>query len=492
MMNTRAHSAYRQAVGAFRNPTLELLHGRYAPFVVATLSLLFTADRPSVQVTDAHIEVGDIVDELRAAGAEEVDRGLPHGTGREICRYWVRVGWLVPQIEDDVEVYRLSAQAVGALDTVGRVGGGTNRVSRSRIRTLLDAVDQLSHDAETDPAERLAVLRAERDRIEEEMRLIAAGEIDPVDDEQLLEEAENILHLSRELPADFARVAESITAMQRDVVAELRRDVRPVGEVLREYLHRGQHVLEATAEGRAFAGALSLIGDPGRIDDLTDRVDALLALPFADTLLPPQRRELAAIARRVEQGVAEVLTAQRRASHVITAQVQTHDPVRDREVDDLLREAMAGLQTWMGASGPGDAVEPVRTFPTASLGHLRQTLSDPRPPGVPAPLHHEEEPDFAEEDARAWGGPHYADLEDHVARLADAGITDVDLAATFADLDTNLRRPVDLLGLLEIAHRNGMTETDEVSVVDAVRPDGTTRRFAFGAVTARTHEEDLP
>jgi hypothetical protein len=34
-----------------------------------------------------------------------------------------------------------------------------------------------------------------------------------------------------------------------------------------------------------------------------------------------------------------------------------------------------------------------------------------------------------------------------------------------------------------------MTETGQVALVDAVRPDGTRRRFAFGGVTVRTKEE---
>lgn len=482
MPNTRAEGAYQQAVGAFRNPTLDLLHGRYAPFVVAALSLIFTSERPTVAVTDAHVEVGDIAEDLRVTGHED----LPTGTGRDICRYWRRVGWLVEQIEDGTEVYRLSAQAVGALEMVGRVGGGRARVSRSRVRTLLDSVDQLSQDAEPDAAQRLANLRAERDRIEAEMARVASGEIDAVEDDQLLEEAENVLHLSRELPADFARVAESINAMQRDVVAELRRDVRPTGEVLREYLHRGEHVMDTTPEGRAFAGALKLIGDPEQIDQLTDRVTSLLNQPFARRMRPDQRAELGAIARRVEQGVAEVLTAQRRASHVITAQVRTHDPVRDREIDDLLREAMAGLQIWSGA-GATDTVDPLRSFPTATIGHLRQNLADPRPPGTPEPLHdHEDEPDVPDDDSRAWGGPHYPELEAHVAGLAGSGADTFDLADVFADLPGDIRRPADLLGLLEIAHRHGMTESEQVTEVEAVRPDGTSRRFAFGAVQAHT------
>lgn len=484
MSTSRAESAYRRAVAAFRNPTLDLLHGRYAPFVVAALSQVFTADRPAVAISDAHVEVGELADELRAAGVEETERRLPSGTGREICRYWVRVGWIVPQIEDGAEVYRLSAQAVGALEIAGRTGGGRARVSRTRVRTLLESLDQLAHDAEPDPAQRVARLRAERDALDAEIARLEHGEADPVDDEQLLEEAENVVHLARELPADFARVAESIGAMQRDVVAELRRDERPAGEVLREYLHRGQHIMQATPEGRAFAGALRLIGDPEHIDQLTDQIHRLLAQPWSRLMAADQRAELAAIAKRVEQGVQEVLTAQRRASHVITAQVRTHDPVRDREVDDLLRSAMSGLQAWMATSRAGDRVGPLRSFPVAGVGHLRQTLSDPRPPAAPAPLAADDEPEFLDADTRAWGGPDYAALEALVAGLGD----EFDLAEAFGS-GSEARRPVDLLGLLELAHGAGMTEHDEVSIVEARRPDGSTRRFAFAAVTVHPTEE---
>jgi hypothetical protein len=503
MTNLRIEAAYQRTFRDFREPPLSLLHGRHAPFVVTALSLIFTADRPTVAVTDAHVEVEDMVTELRDAGFDDDGAGLPAGNGRRICSSWVRSGWLVRQIGgnrtgaaasatspgaadrsggEGAEVYRLSAQAVGALETAGRVGGGRARVSQSRIRTLLDSVDQLAQDAETDPESRLAALQADRDRIDAEMAALRAGKMPVTDDEQLREEAENILHLSRELPADFARVAESIDAMQRDVVTELRRDVRPVGEVLREYLHRGQHVMEATPEGRAFAGAMRLIGDQGQIDRLTDQLTTLLIQPFVALMSPHDRGELAAVAKRVEQGVQAVLSAQRRASHVITAQVQAHDPVRDREVDDLLRGVMSGLQAWLPFSRAGEAVEPLRGFPTAAVGHLRQTLADLRPPDVPVPLRHEDAPVLVEDDTRDWGGPHYDELEDVVA---GSGAPEFDLAGLFDGADERLRRPVDLLGMLEIAYRNGMVDRDEVSVVEAVRPDGTRRRFAFGAVTGQ-------
>ncbi|OYC98198.1 DUF3375 domain-containing protein [Microbacterium sp. Yaish 1] len=486
MGSTRAEAAYVRALSAFRTPTLDLLHGRYAPFVVATLSLVFSVDRPSVEISDAHAEVAEILDELRAAGYDEDDRALPAGTAREICRYWVRVGWLVPQIDGDVEVYRLTAHAVGALEITGRTTGGRTRVSNSRVRTLLEAVERLSDHAETDPEVRLARLIRERDALDAEIARLQLGESEPIDDEQLLEEAENVLHLARELPADFTRVAESIKAMQRDVVADLRRDVRPTGEVLREYLQRGQYVMQSTPEGRAFAGALRLIGDPERIDSLTDQLHTLLTQPFSRLMDAEQRAELDAIGRRVELGVEEVLTAQRRASRVITAQVRTHDPIRDRHVDDLLRDVMAGLQVWTHSTSSEATVDPVRSLPTADIRHLRQSTTDIRPPRAPAPLTaSDEDAEILDADTRAWGGPRYAELEAHVAALGE----EFDLGEAFLAADDDVRRPVDLVGLLEIAHRNGMREGDDLSVVEARRPDGTTRRFAFGSVTARTSKE---
>nr|WP_245589587.1 DUF3375 family protein [Amycolatopsis balhimycina] len=101
--------------------------------------------------------------------------------------------------------------------------------------------------------------------------------------------------------------------------------------------------------------------------------------PVADLLPEQQRRELTDISRRIEQGVKEVLTAQRQASHVITTQVRNHDPMRDREVDELLRDVMSGCHKWVPGSRRGEAIEPLRRLPVADVGHLRQRMSDLRP-----------------------------------------------------------------------------------------------------------------
>ncbi|MCP2266581.1 Protein of unknown function (DUF3375) [Promicromonospora thailandica] len=475
---------------------LDLLHRRYAPLVVSLLSLVFTPERPTVPVAEAHTEIGDALDQLRARGYEhhaDGTRAIPLGTARELCRQWADVGWLKRQIVDgDVEVYQLSAHAVGALEVAGRAGGARARISQSRVRTLLDAVEQLAQDADPDVLVRMSRLDAQVRRLQDELaRLQRTGTVEEVGDDVLLEEAENVLHLVRELPADFARVAESLRAMQRDVVTALRQDERPSGDVLREYLERGQQVMESTPEGRAFSGALRLIGDPQRIDELSDQLDVVLRHRFTSRLPRQQRAELRDVARRIEQGVAEVIKAQRQASHVIATQVRNHDPLRDRQVDELLREVMVGLQAWVPTTRRGQDVDPVRRLPVAEVAHLRQTTSTLRDPEPPAPLEAwddgdddgDTEPDGV---AREWGGPHYAELREHLAAYAGPS-GEADLAAAFGAAPERIRRPVDLLGLLEIAHRDGMEETGRVALVEAVRPDGSRRRFAFEGVTVRTH-----
>ena len=200
-MITRAEGAYLGAVRAFQNPMLDLLHKRHAPLVVSVLSACFTPERPTVSVADAHTQIGDALDQLRAAGYDE---SLPMGTARDLCRQWADAGWLMRQVVDDVEVYRLSAHAVGALEVAGRAGGARARVSHSRLRTMLDAVERLAQDADPDVLVRMARLDAEINRLQDELDQIQrTGVVEEVDDEQLLEEAENVLHLARELPVQL-------------------------------------------------------------------------------------------------------------------------------------------------------------------------------------------------------------------------------------------------------------------------------------------------
>ena len=89
----------------------------------------------------------------------------------------------------------------------------------------------------------------------------------------------------------------------------------------------------------------------------------------------PAAAGLADISRRVEQGVKEVLAAQLQASHVITTQVRNHDPLRDRRVDELLRNVMSELHEWVPASRRGG---PSAAAPSPGGRHRAPAPADER------------------------------------------------------------------------------------------------------------------
>ena len=473
-MAGRIELAYQGARQAFRSPMLALLHRSSAPLVVALLGSVFTPERARVPVADAHTEIGDALTGLRAAGYD----GIPDQSARELCRSWVQAGWLATQVdENNVEVYRLTANAVGALEIAGRVGGTRVRVSKSRVRTLLDAIDRLAQDADPNVANRVTRLRQEIREREAELARLASGEQpSQVGDEQLIEEAENVLALIRELPADFARVAESIKVIQRETLAQLRADLRPAGEIIRDYLDRATHLMDATAEGRAYAGALTLIAEPGRLDELSDSLETTLRHGFASALATPDRAALRGVTALFERGIDDVNSAQRQATRVITTQVTNHDPLRDREVDGALRDAFAALHDWFPTSRRSQPVPPLRRLPRTGAEVFRTTMSRLETPLGPEELaisHDDDAGSLAE--ALAWGGPNYGAIMEMLAGADDGAA----LAELFDTAPETARRPVDFVGLLEFAARAELEPLGEVAQVTAIRPDGTKQTLIF-------------
>ncbi len=490
-----------QAERAFAAPTLGLLHRAEAPLVVALLRCVFTPDRPTVATEQLHVEVDDLLAELRAAGGGPGGVAVPDEPARVLCTRWVRERWLVRSIDDDGdERYQVTSYAAEALDVVARTQGTRALVSESRIRTLLVALEDLARDARPDRGERMRELRARIDEASAELaRLEAGGDVEPVAPERLAEQYDNLLWLVRELPTDFARVAESIAALQREMVARLRQDERATGVVVAEYLDASENLLERTPEGRAFAGAMELLGDPRLLEALDERVHAVLSHPFAADLPPERRSALRALRTQLVQAIEVVLAAQARASRTVTAQIRHHNPLRDRELDTALREATAAMAEWFPASGRAARVEPLRWFERARFGRLRDSLHDLRPETPPAELEAWADEDVPEGsglgDLRAMGGPQHAEIQAHVAALTRTAPGGVTVGEAFSRAPVALRRPVELLGYLELAAgavqdeqqaaASGDVPADALERVRAVRADGSERDFVLRRTTIR-------
>ncbi|CAM3391514.1 DUF3375 domain-containing protein [Isoptericola cucumis] len=497
MSSSRIEGALARSRGAFGTPALALLHRKEGPLVVALLSLIFTPSRTTVPTEQMHVEVEDFLAEARGAGHD-----VPDEPARALCSRWVAGRWLVRSLDDDgAEQYQVSSYATEALAFVDRTQGGRSLVSESRIRTLLVALEGLARDARPDRESQQAALREQVARAQDEIaraeaelaRLEEGGPVAEVPADRLVEQFDNVASLVRELPADFARVAESIAELQRTIVTGLRQDERATGEVLGDYLDASDTLMRRTPEGRAFSGAMELLRDPLLLEQVDDRVRAVLAHPFAEGLPAERRESVRALYGQLLSAVDAVLDAQARASRTITQQLKVHNPLRDRELDAALREATAAMADWFPTSGRSSRVEPLRWFERARLGRFRAQLHDLRPDTPPETLA-DADPGFDDAPGEAMaallgmGGPRYAETAAHAARVLRDGPATADEA--FAAAPPELRRPVELLGYLELAapgalddaFADGDVPAAGLRRVTTVRADGSTRDLVLPQV----------
>lgn len=486
---------------AFSRPTLALLNKTYAPAVIAIFTSIFTTNRKQVLAEQFIIDVNEHLEDLRDHDNEDT----PDLPARKLVSNWVRDKWLVRAVNDSGrEYYSLTSHAQEAIDFVARAGGERALVSESRIRTLLDTMDRFALDAQPDRDKRIASLTTQIQQLQAEKdRLESGGDIEPASVSRMEEHFDNVKYMVRELPADFTRVAESIKDLQRMILAQLRQDERPTGEVILDYLEASENLLSQTPEGRAFTGALELLKSEELLGQLEASIEAILTHPFARSLGTREREIFRATKSTILEALGVVLNEQQRASRTLTAQIRNHNPLRDKELDDSLRAAIVALGEWFPTTARGEQVDVLSRFERAHFGRLRtglHDLHDDAPPEAIAQNADVEISGLELEEIIAMGGPRHRELLAHVEEILDEIGADITIGQAFSSGAENLKRPVEIFGYQEIAgittdqpHGESLLETRDhhdapapLEKVIAIRADGTQREFIIARQTLTT------
>ncbi|MDF9716710.1 DUF3375 domain-containing protein [Nocardioides sp. ChNu-153] len=463
---------------AFEQPTLRLLHQRHAPLVLAVFRSSFGRDNAPIPTGRLHEQVETYLAELRLAGTEN----LPTGSGRDLCLRWMRRKWLIRANDPatDGEVYTLTSYAQAALEQARTLSRERSSLSEHRVANIVSAFRRFNSEANPDRTTRVTILnqeiarlRAERDRLVDGSELPVAGE------DYMLQGFTELLSLVGGLPSDFARVEEAFVRIRHDIHEQFRADERPAGEVVDDYLARIDQLTTATPEGRAFEGAFPLLRDEALLQQLREDIADLLDHPVTGTVLgDTERREIRDTVKQVRAGLDRVLAQRNRATATLRGNIEARDVNRDRELERVLRNLEGELGRWYAATGPRTHVGLPLLPERAAVDHLRERTYDPTEDKAPPPLRRADA-DGAEAVSwtalRAAGGPSIAELD----ALLDAALAGGGGAATvgelFASLEDDLRRPVEVFGLLHLAERRALADGEGTEEVVTVRPDGSRR-----------------
>lgn len=477
-------SEYARIESALGTPTLRLLDRKWAPFALPIFSLVFPDAGAPIPVEQFHSIVTARLDDLRAAGHD-----VPPGDGKAAATQWVNQKWLYRD-PGEQETYQLTGDARSALDYVARVTRVSVNVSLSRVTTMMDVVSRAALAANPDVEERKRRLKEEIQALQDEYhRLNAGGELEEASESELTEQFQNVLRELDGLPSDFRRVEEAVMAMHRTTMRGFQIEDRPLGEVLDDYLDRSSSLMSATPEGKAFEGALELLRNPDWMGRLKSDLDSLLQHPWAGTLLPNETRQLRTTIDVIKSGINDVLSQRHRLSAMLREHIENYDHVRNRALDATFKAISIEMREWMQTARPRDHVE-IELIPQAlNIETLKLRVYDPANDRLPEPLadRSDQAPDpISLDELRKWGGPSLQDLRLEIAsrlNTTDAGTA----ASMFNELPDELRRPVELIGLLHVlTDMDADLDTTGRELVTAVRPDGTHRDFFIPAVDLAT------
>jgi hypothetical protein len=487
----------RRCRDALSKPTLKLLGGKYAAVVLAVFTCAFSRDKDSYPVDEFHVLVESLLGELKSGGEEL--KALDDEPPRKVCRRWVDEKWLAVSADNPQkqEIYTLTSHGREAIGYVNSLVGDRSVFGESRIRTIIDSVRRCAEYANPDRGakiarldQQIAELTAERDR------LAAGEEIVSVTADKVFEEYLNIREMLEKLPSDFLRLSERVKEIQRIVVEEFRQEGSRAGEVVDIYLDRSRELMADSLEGRAFGGAVELLRDEALITQLRRDLELILQHPFAETLNNNEAADFRRAVSGIRRGIDTVLERRRRLSASVKTFIASHDPLGDRELDTMLRRVYTELAEWSKIATPRAKVPLDLGIASLNTGSLRTRFYNPSDHAPPAPLMDTsaeavDAPTL--EQLRQVGGPSMEALRTRLLAALATGAS-ISAASMFNELPVELRRPVEVLGLIRIASTTGALEdhaaVDDTEIFETIRADGSRRRFV--APTIRFGQQHRP
>ncbi len=276
---------------ALRNhhPAWRLLRAEHAPLIASFLHRAFIA--PNVRVLAATDLAEALEDELFALRERLGGETFPKAASDYLNDWanpdkgWLRKFYRQGSDEAQFDLTPATEKAIGWLSTLTeRSFVGTE----SRLLTLFDLLKQMSEGSQSDPARRLAELQARRDEIDLEMARVLGGDVAILDDSALRDRFQQFQQIARELLGDFREVEHNFRLLDRRVRERIALWEGSKGELLAEIMGERDAIGDSD-QGRSFRAFWDFLMSSQRQEELSARLEAVLALPAVRELKPDNR-----------------------------------------------------------------------------------------------------------------------------------------------------------------------------------------------------------
>jgi len=311
----------------------KLLAADHGPLIVALLQSLFGDEEKTLVVSVAVERLTRDLELLRARGHALTQ------TAQAYLADWLGQGWLVRRFPTGAqeEVFELSAEASAALRWVASLQRPRTTATESRLASVMQQVIRLAEETDANPQTRLASLRAERDRIDQEIAAVERGGLRALPEDRALERAREVIAQAQELAGDFRNVRDAFDRLNRDLRQSLMENDGSRGDVL-EHLFAGVDLIADSEPGRTFSAFWRLLTDGEQSYALTEALDAITARGFARQLEPRERKFLQSLTAVLMGEGGEVHEVLQQFARSLKSFVQSREFQEQRRLHSLLKQ----------------------------------------------------------------------------------------------------------------------------------------------------------
>ena len=271
------------------HPAWRLLASKHAPLVASFLHRVFVM--PNVRVMSEADLAEALEDEIYALRGQPDADAFPKNA-HEYLNDWASPdkGWLRKFYKPgtDEAQFDLTPATEKAIAWLASLTERPFVGTESRLLTLFALLEQISAGTETDPVRRVEELHKKRDELDAEIARILTGNVPLLDDTAVRERFLQFQQLARELLTDFREVEHNFRRLDRKVREKIALWEGAKGALLDEIMGERDAIGDSD-QGRSFRAFWDFLMSSRRQEELSERLDQVLALPAVADLKPEPR-----------------------------------------------------------------------------------------------------------------------------------------------------------------------------------------------------------
>lgn len=220
---------------------------------------------------------------------------------------WLSSGYLERSFlaDNSEEEYSLSVAATRAIQFIQTLQDKRTVATESRLSLVINQLNELAEQTETDPDIRISNLLQERERIDAEIEVVRGGQQTQLPDDRALERVKEIIGLAQELAEDFRYVQDEFQVLNRGFREQIIENEGSRGEVL-DKVFAGVDLISESDAGKTFRAFWRLLTDPEQALEFESSLERVLLRDFTHKLERRERRFLIQLTRVLLDNGGEV------------------------------------------------------------------------------------------------------------------------------------------------------------------------------------------